>query len=105
MSSVRSAETFAAMDTDVPPQQHKPKQGPQQQQTVEQPPSQSLGQPGFPTPFGNNSLQVRSFRVVAADFHADAVRQIDAAMWHNGSSQGHPLLCGRCSHSWPFCSW
>ncbi len=59
-SSARSADTSAAMDTDAPQQQHK--QRPQQQQAVEQPPSQLLGQPGFPTPFGNNSLQVRCIR-------------------------------------------
>ena len=58
-SSARSADTSAAMDTDAP-QTHHHKQRTQQQQAVEQPPPQALGQPGFPTPFGNGSLQVRS---------------------------------------------
>ena len=59
MSSARSADTSAAMDTDAPQLQQKQRP---QQQALEQPPSQSLRQPSYPnsTPFGNDSLQVRS---------------------------------------------
>jgi hypothetical protein len=57
VSSARSVDTSAAMDTDTPA--HHPQQQQQKQQ-----PEQPLRQPSYATPFANDSLQVNQARCV-----------------------------------------